>query len=95
MIMLAALSFCAASLCMVTMLLSLCRFYVSPCTKQESVIWFLWSQEISEAAIHQILSAQHGNNVLLERSAYKWIEKLKNGHKSEQRRSWMPIHGHK
>jgi hypothetical protein len=64
---------------MVSMLLFLCRFDVSLCTKQEqrSVIWFLWSEGESGAAIYQTLSAQHGNTVLLEQSAYKWIEKLK------------------
>ena len=55
---------------------------LSVCTKEEqrSVIRFLWLEDVSEAAIHQRLSAQYGNNVLLQRSVYKWIKKLKTGH---------------
>ena len=41
------------------------------------MIQFLWLEGVSEAAIHQRFSAQYGNSVLLQRSVYKWIEKLK------------------
>ena len=50
------------------------------CTKDEqrSVIRFLWSEGVSGDEIHRRLSAQYGNSVLLKRSVYEWIEKLKN-----------------
>ena len=50
-------------------------------TKEEerSVIRFLWSESVSGTAIHQRPTAQYGNSVLLQRSVYEWIEKLKNG----------------
>jgi hypothetical protein len=48
--------------------------------EQLSVIQFLWSENVSGAAIHQRLSAQYRNSVLPQRSVYKWIEKLKNSH---------------
>ncbi|PNF23181.1 hypothetical protein B7P43_G02737 [Cryptotermes secundus] len=53
---------------------------LSVCTKEEqrSVIRFLWSEGLSGAAIHQRLSGQYGKSVLLQRSVYEWIEKLKN-----------------
>jgi hypothetical protein len=59
---------------------------LSVCTKEEqrSVIRFLWSEGVSGAAIHQRLSAQYGNSVLLQWSVYEWIEKLKNGRTSEE-----------
>ena len=54
---------------------------LSVCTKEEqcSVIWFLWSEGVSGAAIHQRLSAKYGSSVLPQWSVYEWIEKLKNG----------------
>ena len=36
-------------------------------------------KSVSGAAIHQKLLAQYRNSVLLQRSVYEWIEKLKNG----------------
>ena len=55
---------------------------LSVCTKEEqcSVIWFLCSEGESGAAIHQRLSVQYGNSVLLQQCVYEWIEKLKKGH---------------
>jgi hypothetical protein len=57
---------------------------LSVCTKKEqlSVIRFLWSEGVSGAEIHRRHSAQYGNSVLPQRSAYEWIEKLKNSRKS-------------
>ena len=51
------------------------------CTKEEqrSVIQFLWPEGVSGAAIHQRFSALYGKSELLQRSAYEWIEKFKNG----------------
>lgn len=38
---------------------------LSVCTKEErSVIWFLWSEDVLGATIHQRLSIQYGNSVL-------------------------------
>jgi hypothetical protein len=45
------------------------------------MIRILWSEGVSGATIHQRLSAQYGNSVLPLSSAWKWIEKLKNGRK--------------
>jgi len=42
----------------------------------------LWSEGVSGAEIHQRLSAQYGNSVWPQHSAYEWIERLKNGHTS-------------
>ena len=55
---------------------------LSVCSKEEqsSVIRFLWSEGVSGATINQRLSAQYRNSVFPQRSVYKWIEKLKNGH---------------
>jgi guanylate kinase len=57
---------------------------LSLCTKEEQcpVIWFLWLQGVSGAAVHQRLSAQYGNSILPPQSVYEWIEKLKNGRTS-------------
>ena len=54
---------------------------LSLCTKEEqrSFFRFLWSEDVSGAAVHQRLSAQYGNGVLPQRGIYEWIEKLKNG----------------
>lgn len=51
------------------------------CTEgeQRAVIRVLWSEDVSEPAIHRELSAQYENSVLPQRSVYKWTEKFKNG----------------
>ena len=67
---------------------------LSACTKEEqrSVIRVLWSEGVSEAAIHQRPSVQYGNSVLLQRSVYDWIEKLKNGRTNvtHDKGAWRP-----
>jgi hypothetical protein len=42
----------------------------------------LWSESVSEAAVHQRLSAHYRNSVLPQQSVCEWIEKLKNGRTS-------------
>jgi hypothetical protein len=59
---------------------------LSVCNEEEqcSVIWFFFSgwKDLSRATIHQRLSAQYGNAVLLQQKVCEWIEKLKNGRTS-------------
>lgn len=58
------------------------------CTEREqrAVIRVLWSEDVSESAIHRELSAQYENSVLPQRSVYKRTEKFKNC------RSQKPVH---
>jgi hypothetical protein len=51
---------------------------LSVCNKEQySVIWFLWLEHTSRATVHQTLSAQYGNSVLVQHIVYEWIETFK------------------
>jgi hypothetical protein len=64
---------------------------LSVCSKEKqcSAIWILWSYEVSGA---RHLSVQYWNGVLLQRSVYKWILKLKNGCISVIQKEGMATH---
>jgi hypothetical protein len=46
---------------------------LSVCTEEEqhSMIWFLWPESVSGAAIYQKLSAQYRKRILLQGSVYE------------------------
>jgi hypothetical protein len=89
----AALLFCPALLCMVSILLFLHMFHVArsflssmprvnhgcPIFCLCLVLQSLWSKRCIRAQNHQQRSVQYGKRVLLQDSIYEWIEKLNNG----------------
>ena len=53
---------------------------LAQCTRDEQP--FLWSEGSSGIEIQKRLLAQYGDNALLKRTVYEWIEKFKSGRSS-------------